>query len=143
MSLELIPLCTVRVRPAPPVDLGPTPAGRRLIVTLLESTWEGPRLRAHLKKGVVAADWLIISPDRIGFIEIRLTLETHDGALIYVSYTGRRNFADVERGIDAPVYVTPLFETSDARYTWLNSIQAVGKGTLEGDVRVYEMYELR
>jgi hypothetical protein len=143
MPLELIPLCTVRVRPAPPIDLGLTPAGRRLMVTLLESIWDGPRLRAQLKQGVAAADWLVVSSDGTGFIDIRLTLETDDGGLIYVSYSGRRNMADVARGIDAPVYVAPLFETSDPRYTWLNTIQAVGKGTVEGDLRVYEMYELR
>jgi hypothetical protein len=113
------------------------------MVTLLESVWEGSRLRAQLKPGVAAADWLVVGSDGTGFIDIRLTLETDDGALIYVSYTGRRNIADVERGIDAPVYVTPLFETSDPRYTWLNTIQAVGKGTVDGDVRVYEMYEVR
>jgi len=43
------------------------------------------------------------------------------------------------QGIDAPVYITPLFETSDERYAWLNKIQAVGKGTVEGDSRIYEL----
>ncbi len=76
-------------------------------------------------------------------IDIRLTLETHDSALIYVTYQGRRNCAEVEQGIDAPVYITPRFETSDPRYAWLNKIQAIGKGTVEGQSRIYEIFEIR
>ena len=41
-------------------------------------------------------------------------------------------------------YVAPRFETGDARYAWLNRIQAVGKGTLNEDLSVdYEWYEVR
>ncbi len=86
---------------------------------------------------------MVIGPDGTGFIDIRLTLETHDGALVYVSYQGRRDIAQVIGGIDAPVYITPQFETSDERYAWLNKVQAVGKGMEQGDSRVYEVYELR
>ena len=76
-------------------------------------------------------------------IDIRLSLETHDGALVYVAYQGRRNFVEVEQGIDAPVYITPRFETSDSRYAWLNKIQAIEKGTVIGQSRIYEIFEIR
>jgi len=143
MAIDLIPLCTATVRPAPPVHLGVTPAGRRLMVELIEARWEGERLRARLKPGVAAADWLIVGPEGTGLIDIRLTLETDDGALIYVEYQGRRDIAGVEQGRDTPVYIAPRFETGDDRYAWLNTIQAVGKGTMVGDARVYEIYEVR
>jgi hypothetical protein len=143
MTLELIPLCTATVTPAPAIDLGTTPSGRRIMVTILDSIWEGDRLRARQKPGTAAADWLTIAPDGTGMIDIRLTLETHDGALIYVAYQGRRDFSEVEQGIDAPVYIAPLFETSDRRYAWLNKIQAVGKGTVVDESRVYEIFEVR
>jgi hypothetical protein len=39
--------------------------------------------------------------------------------------------------------VTPRFETGDVRYAWLNRIQAVGKGNLEGSRLTYDWYELR
>ena len=142
MELDLIPLCTMTSTPLPPADLGSTPFGQRLMVTIEQSVWEGKRLRASLKPGTVAADWMVIGLDGTAHIDIRLTLETHDGAFIYVHYTGRRDFTQVAQGIDAPVYITPLFETSDARYLWLNKVQAVGKGTIEGDQRVYHIYEL-
>lgn len=143
MPLELIPLCTATVTPVLAADLGETPAGQRLMVTIREAVWEGERLKARLKEGAVAADWMIVSGDGVGLIDIRLTLETHDGALIYVEYQGRRDIAQVRQGIDAPVYIAPRFETSDERYAWLNRIQAVGKGTVVGESRVYEIYELR
>jgi hypothetical protein len=44
MTLELIPLCT------------------------------GERFQAKKKKNVVAADWLVITPDGIGQIDIRYTV---------------------------------------------------------------------
>ena len=143
MSLALIPLCTLTSTPAEAVDLGVTPSGQRYMVEILEAQWEGERFRAHLKEGTVAADWLVIGPDGTGHIDIRLTLETDYGALLYLEYLGRRDFTKVQEGIDAPVYITPRFETSDERYLWLNKIQAVGKGMLVGERRVYEVYELR
>jgi hypothetical protein len=37
-----------------------------------------------------------------------------------------------------------LFETGDARYAWLNKIQAVAKGTVDQSmVLTYEVYEMR
>ena len=143
MELDLIQLCRMTSSPLPPIDLGITSSGHRLMVKIQETIWEGERLRATLKQGTVAADWMVIGPDGTAHIDIRLTLETHDGAIIYVQYTGRRDFTLFAQGIDAPVYITPLFETSDERYLWLNKIQAVGKGTVEGNKRIYHIYELR
>lgn len=143
MALELIPLCTATVTPVVAADLGITPAGRRFMVTIREVVCVGERVRAHLKEGVSAGDWMIVGPDGTALIDIRLTLETDDGALIYVVYQGRRDFSQVYDGVDAPVYIAPRFETSDERYSWLNKIQAVGKGLVDGDSRVYEIYEVR
>ena len=143
MALELIPLCTATVTPVVAADLGITPAGRRLMVTIREVVCVGERIRAHLKEGVSAGDWMIVGPDGTALIDIRLTLETEDGALIYVEYQGRRDFSQVYEGVDAPVYIAPRFETSDERYSWLNKIQAVGKGLVDGDSRIYEIYEVR
>lgn len=143
MSLELIPLCTATITPIVAADLGITPAGRRLMVTIQSTTWEGDRFKAHLKAGTTAGDWMIIGNDSVALVDIRLTLETDDGALIYVEYHGRRDFSQVYQGNDAPVYIAPRFETSDERYLWLNKIQAVGKGIVDGESRVYEVYEVR
>lgn len=76
-------------------------------------------------------------------MDVRLTLETDDGALIYMEYGGRRDFSQIAPGLDTPVYIAPRFETSDERYRWLNKIQAIGKGVAVGQSRVYEIYEAR
>ena len=86
---------------------------------------------------------MTVGTDGTALMDVRLTLETEDGALIYVEYGGRRDFSQIYKGHDAPVYIAPRFETSDERYTWLNKIQAIGKGVAVGDSRVYEIYEVR
>jgi hypothetical protein len=42
-----------------------------------------------------------------------------------------------------PVYATPRFETDNDRYRWLNRIQAVAKGILDGRTLTYSVFELR
>lgn len=140
MAIELVPLGTARMQLQAPIVLEGTPSGTRRIVELTDITLEGGRLRAK-QKGAAAADWLLVGPDGTGTLDVRYCVETHDGALVYVSYAGR---LDVSGGIGAaPVYATPLFETGDARYAWLNKIQAVAKGTIDQSrVLTYEMYEL-
>lgn len=139
MSLELLPLCTMVIELADPLVLANTPAGTRVIVEVKDLRVEGERLRGTLK-GSAAADWLTIGPDATGTIDVRLTMDTHDGALVFVQYQGRRDFS---QGMDAPVYTAPKFETGDDRYTWINRVQAVAKGTVEGTTLTYEVYELR
>ena len=91
-------------------------------------------------KGEAAADWLVVNGP-VGTLDVRATMETDDGAVVFLHYTGR---TDVSGGPGAsPIYVAPVFETGDPRYSWLNAVQAVGKGALDGAVLRYEWYELR
>jgi hypothetical protein len=86
-----------------------------------------------------AADWLTIANDGTGLLHVRFTLETDDGAFIYVEYQGRANMAE---GLIA---TAPIFQTGDKRHVWLNSVQAVAAGQLNGDTGelVYEVYEVK
>jgi hypothetical protein len=59
---------------------------------------------------------------------------------VFLQYHGR---VDLSGGADAPLFSTPRFETGDKRYSWLNKLQAVGKGSLVGTTLTYELYELR
>ncbi len=45
--------------------------------------------------------------------------------------------------MDAPIDTAPRFDTGDERYGWLNKIQAVANGSLDGTTLTYEVYELR
>lgn len=123
------------------VTIPRTPAGTRSIVEFTRGRFEGDRLSASLK-GAANADWFTIGPDGIGTVDARVTLETDDGALIYVYGPGRW---DMSAGVDsqAPFYGSALFETSDKRYTWLNSVVAAWKGKLIDGVLYDEYFELR
>ena len=91
-----------------------------------DARFEGERLSGRAK-GTANADWLTIGHDGTAALDVRALLETDDGALVFIQYTGRLHLAE------QTTYATPLFETGDDRYTWLNQVQAVGKGKTDGD----------
>ena len=109
--------------------------GTRLIAEITGARYEGERFHASLL-GTACADWATIGPDGRIEIDVRLTLETDDGAVVFVHYQGR---GDAATGI---TYSAPLFETGDERYAWLTRIQAVGKSTFDGTRLEYEMFEV-
>ena len=133
---ELVPLATVRVTRGEIHRLGATAFHRRVIGGISTGRWDGDRLHATIV--APGGDWALPSSDgQLMLLDVRQTLTTDDGALIYVTYQGR---CDRARGTYT---VAPTFETDDERYSWLNAIQAVGQGRTEGDDIVYEMFEVR
>jgi len=83
-------------------------------------------------------DWSRVLPSGAIRIDVRLTLKTDDGALVYISYNGifQESDAGREKASHGEVLtpqdvghwiVTPTFETSSPQYAWLNTVQAVGK----------------
>lgn len=142
IALELVPLCAVDAELAERIVLPGTPSGTRAILEVLSLQLIGTRLKAKLK-GRAAADWLTMSLDgKIGTLDVRATLETDDGALVFMQYNGRLRYG----GADQPrqVFVAPRFDTGDPRYAWLNAVQAVGKGLIQpGSQHLhYEFFEL-
>lgn len=137
MALELIPLCSVDVTLSAPIVVGEGPSGLRLVFEVEGMAISGDRLNGK-SKGVAAADWFTIVGS-VGTLDVRGTFETDDGAIVYVEYRGRTDTSKP----GAPVYATPVFETGDERYAWLNAIQAVGKGILDGSQLHYDWFELR
>jgi len=118
-------LAEVEAELAPAHMLLDAPYGGRLIVDVTAARVEGPRLRASLL-GSAAADWVTVSPDgKTGALDVRATLKTDDGAIIFSEYRGRVHF-----GADGlhRVFTSPRYETGDPRYAWLNGLQCVGKG---------------
>lgn len=123
--MELVPLCTARLEVGPPIQFGATPTGQRSQSDILSATFEGERLRGRLAGS--ASDWLILGGD-IGLVDVRLPIETHDGARIGLRYTGKLDVSDRQNRVSR---VAASFDTGDERYLWLSRIQAVGKSTLE------------
>ena len=66
-----------------PQVLGGISGGHRRIVPLTGGTFSGPELRGELVPGA-SADWQIILPDGATFGDVRYTLATEHGHLLYV-----------------------------------------------------------
>ncbi len=132
----------------PPVAIGDTSHGHRLIVPVIGGRFEGPRLSGKLQPG--GADWLLIRPDGITELDVRATLQTDDGALIYCYYRGlATNVPAVmprwAQGEDVPadeysITATPWFETSAPQYAWLQQSITLAKATLVPGGVTYEVF---
>jgi len=134
--MELIPLCTLDATIGGMHLIGAGRAGARTIAEVSGGSVTGERLN-----GNAAADWMRTSKDGIASLDVRVVVETDDGALIYITYEGRADWS--EGPGTKPIYMAPKFETSDERYTWLNAVQAVGKGQLGAGTVSYEIAEVR
>jgi hypothetical protein len=130
-----------RVEIGPPVEVGPTPHGRRRVIPITGGTFAGPRLRGRVLPG--GADWQLHRSDGVAEIHARYTLEADDGGLIYVVNQGIRHApADVQARLDAgesvdPTLVyfrtSPTFETGSGRHDWLMRALFVGVGERRPD----------
>ena len=139
MTPELIPLCSIDIVMGESQMIGDGPAGFRVIAEVGSGSVSGDRVRGTLA-GRAMADWIVVNGG-VATVDVRGAMQTDDGALIYVTYGGR---IDMSSGaLTEPIYVAPRFETSDERYTWLNLVQAVGIGRLDGENLHYDWYELR
>ena len=139
-AIELVPLGKLTVTTGKTVFMPGTAAGTRLVIDFADVTIDGPRLKAK-KAAVAGGDWLTIGPDNVATLDIRILVETQDGASILLHGLGRTDSAKFTSG--APCYFTPLFETSDSRYAWLNKIQGMAKGQSQGDTVVFDLFEVR
>jgi hypothetical protein len=126
------PLMTLRLDTAKTEDLGVTPLGVRSNYPIVGGEFAGERLRGKVLPGGV--DWTIRRPDGVVELDLRVTLETDDGALVHMSFSGLRD--------DAHSYfrTLPRFETAAPKYTFLNRMLALGTGEIraEGPVHVIE-----
>ncbi len=138
--IELVPLAHATATLSPPIVLPSTPSGMRVIFEMSDYRFDGERFSGR-QRGAAAADWLVVGPEGTGTLDVRVTLETRDGAPVLLRYGGR---VDASRGLGgAPIYAALQFETGDERWAWLNRVLAIAKGTLEANAVAYEVFEVR
>ena len=143
-------LMTVRILAAPTQSFGAVPHGTRMFVPVTGGDFEGPRLRGKIVPG--GGDWLLLRSDGVLELDLRITLETADHALIYMTFQGLRHgppdaIAALGRGevVDPVRYyfrTAPRFETSAESCTFLNRIVTVGVGETRPDGAVHRIDEI-
>lgn len=130
---------------------GATPYGDMRRIDYFESGWfRGPEIDATLVKG--SADALLRRFDGVVQPDVRLVLETDDGAHLFIRYQGYRHASPevmariaAEEPVDpADVYLRTalFFETDSPRYARLNRMLAVGVGRREPKAAVYDVFEI-
>lgn len=148
--MKLEPLFRAEITLAPPQELGEAPLGRRRIIPITGGRFRGERLAGRVLSG--GADWQIVRGDGVAQLEARYTLETDDGALVYVRNVGLRHgppevLARIAAGdaVDPSLYymrATPSFETGAERYRWLNRLVCVATGARRKDAVELDVYEV-
>lgn len=148
--MKLEPLMTVHADLKAPLDIGTGPYGTRLVFDVTGGHFEGARLRGTLIPS--GGDWLLIDTEGVGHLDVRITLETEDGARLYVQYYGVLVVNDhVNRALshggsteygETYFMTQPRYETGDARYQWLNSVMAVAEGRLASSAVEYQVFAL-
>lgn len=130
-GLEFLGALTVQLRAE---VMGHTPQGYRINFFVVHGEAHGPRL--HGKVRPEGGDWMNIREDGVGEVDIKITYETPDGALILeqsggVFDIGPDGYRNVIRGIyrgAPPFFATPTYITADSRWKWINSLQCFGFG---------------
>lgn len=143
-------LMNLQVAVAGPQKVGAVPHGTRVVAPIASGHFEGPRLRGRVLGG--SGDWTLLRGDGVLELDLRLALETDDGAVISMRSFGLRHgppevIAAIGRGerVDPSTYyfrTTPRFETGHPKYAFLNSLLAVATGDRRPEGPVYTIDEI-
>lgn len=115
-------LFTYRLRLSSPQIIGPVSGDVRIDFPIVGGQITGPRLTGSVKPG--GADFGTLRTDGIFLVDVRGALESHDGALIEITYTGVMDlgpngyemFLRGELPASAAVRATPRFRTAHPAY---------------------------
>lgn len=105
--------------------------------------FEGPGIKGSIN----ACDWFLTRSDGVGEADVRGTMRTDDGALIYMRYNGLLDLRSAGGSMTSgtcQVRTAVRFETGAQRYRELNSVQAIGIGEITFDTGLikYNIYAL-
>ena len=122
----------------PPTVIGETSHGTRMVIPVADGTFDGPGVSGSLLP--MSGDWMLVRPDGVAEIDARATLQTQDGALVYIVNRGYiTNVLDwlprwsqgEEIAPDEYYYaLNTAFETGAPQYDWLQRTVVVGTGVL-------------
>jgi hypothetical protein len=133
-----------------PVQVVASPAGARFIYVAEGGTVEGERLRGEVLPG--GGDWVVAGTDGIGRVDVRVSIRTHDGELIFLTNTGVIHLSHEQlerlgsgghiRWDEAYIRTCPLFETGSEKYAWLNGTVTIAVNELAPGRVYYRVYRV-
>jgi hypothetical protein len=146
---RLTPVYRLKATLGQPLELGAIPQGHRRIVTLTGGTFSGPEINGTLVPGA-SADWQIVLADGTALGDVRYTLQTDGGDLLYVQSRGVRHgspevLARLGRGedVDASEYTfrtSTQIETAAPALDWFNKGVFVSVAGRQPGGVIYETY---
>lgn len=138
----------------PPQVVGPVLKGTRLIFPFKDGFVKSDKINGKILE--CGGDWGLVIDSTTFKVDSRATIETVDGAHIYMAYSGYNHtnakiFAMLSAGkggelspSDYYFRTSVSFETSSPKYAWLNHIVAVGVGRFPAAGKVaYQIYVIR
>ena len=141
--MELVQECIIRASLYEPQPVGAGPIGTRVHYGISGGVIEGERLNGKVLSG---GEWALIGPDGCLRVDVRMQVQTHDDAHIYIQYVGVLELNEaaqnaLEQGTgtefgDQYFYTNPRMETGDERYSWVNRTFFIGEGRLLPDSTV-------
>ena len=148
--IELKPLFRINAKVAEPQVTPHGPIGDRRFIPVTGGTFEGERLRGEMLGG--GSDCQLMRTDGIADLDVRVTLQCEDGAIIFMKGLGLRHGpAEVLQRLAAGEDVDPseyyfresmLFEAPPGAHEWLNRILAVGTGRRDPDAVIIDVFEV-
>ena len=137
-----------------------------LDITLDPPIMAGPKVIYNIQGGTVSGSitgkllalggdfGTIVNPTTFK-LDVRIAIQTTDSATVYITYSGylyadEATFGQILSGkgpeLNPSQYyfrTNPLFETTAAKYDWLNHTVAVGTGTLTKTGVNYKVYAIK
>jgi hypothetical protein len=146
---RLTPVYRLEATLGAPLELGDTAQGHRRIVPMTGGKFTGPQVSGTLIAGA-SADWQTILPDGTAQGDIRYTLQTEPGEVLYVQSRSVRHgsaevLARLARGedVDPSEYTfrtSTQIETAAPALDWLNKGVFVSVGGRQPAGVIYETY---
>jgi hypothetical protein len=112
----------------------------------------GPKITGKVLP--VGGDWFTVRKDGVGVLNVRLTFETDDGALIYnhyygSSYLGPDGYKHAIEGAEPSgdgldLRTCPRFQTAHPDYQWLNTafFLGIGRSYIDLNTVKYDIYQV-
>jgi hypothetical protein len=133
--MNLVQEFTAKASLKEPLPVGAGPIGTRVYYDVTGGEVIGDRIRGEILGG---GEWALIGPDGFLRVDVRLQVETHDGAFLYIQYLGLLELNEavqsaLEGGTgtdygDQYFFTNPRVETGDERYAWVNTTFFIGEG---------------